>query len=597
MLSQVQNFNNNSIYVYFLSCIVIFNYQHFSKCQKISLIYATTIAMELISGYSCTVTLTMLFISMFILEEYLSDDKVKCELLSNFWYKIIDFVYQFVFIDMGVGIVVNIVLSGKWLLNLWKQKDFSVELIYGLNIVILLTTIHFLNTSKFELYDFGVIKGYFDKYDGKKIRWDDKELQHKFEVMVELEDKSYFNREKSYNWLSWEFVKYKYHAYKINREYKKMYREKRSLKAIATRIFSLIKKRRLCRYFIKKMNLKIKESEWSVKEFFQRVKKKIRGCSTLEMQLIRNIGIKKGYKKCVIRRKIYEFFYTYLFFNGLKSYYENTQNNKKKEFKKFILYVYLHSIKLSLFGNEFKTIDKLFVSEKVSEWDIDEFYVAILSLTGASVTPKRMVLYPHAVIRNGIDLNRAMVWRNMIKNFEIVESEKCDFNEANVRKIFYIVNGQILPYIEAGILYGPNDGRNDWPSYGEDNCWNFARNVYWHIWRNSFSNKTGSDDDMMKVYHSLSDRTITPEHCKVYLGAAIPGAVVRICDEIRGNDRQGNYKHSQILLESDADGVTIYESNNRHTSIEYYTWEQYAYKYGKYKYFKYIKWPEYLNIK
>lgn len=85
MVAETQVFNNNSIYVYFLSCIVIFSYQHFSKRQKISLIYATTIAMEIISQYSWKLTSVMLFISMFILEEYLSDDKVKCELLSNFW--------------------------------------------------------------------------------------------------------------------------------------------------------------------------------------------------------------------------------------------------------------------------------------------------------------------------------------------------------------------------------------------------------------------------------------------------------------------------------------------------------------------------------
>lgn len=34
-----------------------------------------------------------------------------------------------------------------------------------------------------------------------------------------------------------------------------------------------------------------------------------------------------------------------------------------------------------MFGNEFKSIDKLFGDAKVRDWDIDEFYVAILSLT------------------------------------------------------------------------------------------------------------------------------------------------------------------------------------------------------------------------
>ena len=77
-----------------------------------------------------------------------------------------------------------------------------------------------------------------------------------------------------------------------------------------------------------------------------------------------------------------------------------------------------------MFGNEFKSIDKLFDDAKVRDWDIDEFYVAILSLTGARVTPKRMVLYPHAVQIAGIDLNRALVWRNMIRDCQITKVEK-----------------------------------------------------------------------------------------------------------------------------------------------------------------------------
>ena len=78
-----------------------------------------------------------------------------------------------------------------------------------------------------------------------------------------------------------------------------------------------------------------------------------------------------------------------------------------------------------MFGNDFKTIDKLFKKDqRVEQWDIDEFYVAILSLTGAPVTPKRMVLYPQVVNEIGIDLNRALAWRNMIKDFRITEIDK-----------------------------------------------------------------------------------------------------------------------------------------------------------------------------
>lgn len=188
-----------------------------------------------------------------------------------------------------------------------------------------------------------------------------------------------------------------------------------------------------------------------------------------------------------------------------------------------------------MFGNDFKTIDKLFKKDqRVEQWDIDEFYVAILSLTGAPVTPKRMVLYPQVVNEIGIDLNRALAWRNMIKDFRITEIEKNEIDETKVKRVFYVIQGKILPYIKDGTFYGPNDGRNDWPSYGGENCWDFARKVYRHIWCDSFSNRTGTDDDMMRIYHSLEERTITPENCRKYLGSAEPGAVIRICDEIKG---------------------------------------------------------------
>ena len=114
--------------------------------------------------------------------------------------------------------------------------------------------------------------------------------------------------------------------------------------------------------------------------------------------------------------------------------------------------------------------------------------------------------------------------------------------------MFYIIREKILPYIENNIFYGPCDGHNDWPSYGRSNCWSFTRKVYWHIWRESFTNRTGTEDDMMRIYTSLSDRTITHEHCKKYLGTAELGAVIRICDEIKGNDRMGHYKHSPINI-------------------------------------------------
>ena len=76
-----------------------------------------------------------------------------------------------------------------------------------------------------------------------------------------------------------------------------------------------------------------------------------------------------------------------------------------------------------------------------------------------------MVLYPYTITHTGINLNRAIAWRNMIRDGRITEIQKEKFDDDIVEKVFYVINGKIIPYIEGGIFYGPNDGKDDWPSY------------------------------------------------------------------------------------------------------------------------------------
>ena len=54
-------------------------------------------------------------------------------------------------------------------------------------------------------------------------------------------------------------------------------------------------------------------------------------------------------------------------------------------------------------------------------------------------------------------MNRALAWRNMIKDFRITEIEKSDIDETKVKRVFYVIQGKIFPYIKDGTFYGPND--------------------------------------------------------------------------------------------------------------------------------------------
>ncbi len=147
----------------------------------------------------------------------------------------------------------------------------------------------------------------------------------------------------------------------------------------------------------------------------------------------------------------------------------------------------------------------------------------------------------------------------------------------------YKANGVTLP------LKGYGNGA---PSYGKANCRAFAGMVYKKIWGTTFTSYRGTNDDMLRDVPAGSARAITAENIKKYISVAAVGASIRITTDIHGNDVYGTNLHSQILIQKDDKGFTIYDSIDSQIRVKYYTWEAYATSYGKYKYFKYIKWPD-----
>ena len=146
----------------------------------------------------------------------------------------------------------------------------------------------------------------------------------------------------------------------------------------------------------------------------------------------------------------------------------------------------------------------------------------------------------------------------------------------------YEVEGATFP-----LKNHPDGGR----SYGKNNCWAFAAMVYKTIWGQSLTAYRGTDDDILRNVGTGKDRFITAENTKSFIEQAPLGSNIRIADRVDGNDSTGRQMHSQILLQKDDNGLTIYESITPKIRIMYYTWEQYAAMHAKYKYFKYIKAP------
>lgn len=596
----MQGFINNIFYVYFFSCIVILNYGSFSKMQKIALIYTTTFAMKLCTDTKTSVSLIVLVLFMFVLEEYLTQDKVKLQLITKIWDKILDFLYEFIFQDAGGWMCITLALSCNKCYE-WLNKTFHTNKVYYIVVFIFFfISVHRLCTCKFVMKSFTDIKSYFDEYVERDLHLSDPEVRERLELLTELEDRSYFIRKNSYNWISLDFFRYKKGQRKQRRQKKNGFHTlgKRWKKCW------LILCRKGIRYCFGKMFDRMREKCWNCQRYLSGIKRRIRGCSTLEMQFMRVKGLELGYN-CTVRRKFFEFIYSYLFFSGLKRYYQHTVTSKEKYFKEFILFVYIHTIPVQVNRVYFSCIAEIFVDRKAirdartqfREFPKECLYVGYLALTGAEVSCRRMSLYPETVIRHGLDIQLCVLYAELIRNGKITPEKRLSrekietaLKKQKKQKIqsLYLIQNAIVPCAVNGRYYGtPN-----WPSYGQKGCRIFAEIVYWRIWENYFTSYAGTKEDLLRDIKNMRERKITEENTRRFISQAAIGAVIRICDDIRGLDINGTHMHSQILVDKDEEGFTIYESRDEGTRIEYYTWTKYVKEYKVYKYFKYIKWPE-----
>lgn len=604
---------DNIFYIYFFACIVILNYSVFGRRQKLMLIQIATFSMAVMGGMGSKVLCISLAVVLFILEEYLTTDKVKLQLVTKFWPKILDFGYNFIFQDSGIWTLLALMCNSDFvsrqageLLGNPAGKYLPKMLSIGLFAV----GMHRLSSGGFEISTFSGMKQRFESVPFRKADYLDAALCEKMNLLADIEDKSYFDRENTYNWISGEFIRYRFFRRQSleipGKEKKRWYFFlKKCIRYIkAYGVISFLKKGR-------------EELHWSFQgvrpvHWLKMVFK--RGYATLEMQLIRNIGIERGYEKdkYMVRRKIFEVIYSYIFFSGLKSHYGVIRMGGREHFKKMILYVYLYSVDTKINGRQIDPLISIFSDGEGgvphNGWEtmpMELFFVLYLGLNHRDIYPSRVALYENIIIK--YDMNPGMIL-TLAKKIEEKEMTHLSVKEKNLREeknivriedenVFrqeeypmYVINGTIVPVILDNIYYGPNE----WPSYGISECRKFAGMVYFKIWGELFTSFGDTDDNLIPMDTSLKERSITPEHVKYYISRSYPGSAIRICDEIYGNDLQGEKKHSQILLEVLENGLILYESNDVRTEIAEYSWEEYADKYGEYGYFKYIKCPNHI---
>lgn len=296
-------FDENLILLFFFSVIAVYNYSDLKEYQKICIIYIAVYSMIILKKIDFLTSILFLFISLFCFFEIFSKDSQKYKILLNPIYKIIDCIYlslaQYGFLFI---IIALILFDFSSVLCIFKVISI-IFFIWGITVTL---------QQKSVIYSFTEMYKIFSEYPINKVKFN-KKLDESCQILIALEDRKYFER-RGYTFFSYDYIKN-------------------------------ILKERIDRSNQNKIHIIFKSS----RNFFKNVIDEKRGYSTIPMQLMRSIGIKRGYN-CKIRRKIFEIVYCLIFFNGIERLLKDDKVAHREKIKEYYLYIYFHKVNTFL-GN------------------------------------------------------------------------------------------------------------------------------------------------------------------------------------------------------------------------------------------------------
>ena len=380
--------SGNTFLLYFMGLLYILINKDFDKCQKIVMIYVFVYSLKIFNIIDLKVLFIGLTIVSFLYIEFLSEDNVKNILLCNIIYKIIDYMYKLIFEYSAVYFCGSLILMSNIIqidLPIIQLLNRYIPIIgIKINIISLLLVLYAINnitSQKFETYSFKHIK---QKMDEINI-WNNVKSNNidslKLNMLIDVEDKSYFIRENTYNFLSFEFIKYK------------IKRGIRKLKYI-----------NIDKNILKKVTiLPIKNT-----------KKYIIGYSTIEMQIIRTLGIKSGYEKHIFCRKIYEIIYSKIFFTSLRRYMNKLYLDTSGccTFKEYLLMIYIKIAPIKLNNTKYSNMLKAWNSNDIRQISDEQFFISILGLSYRCISTN--ILFNYSRIISEYSLKKSEI-RKIIK--------------------------------------------------------------------------------------------------------------------------------------------------------------------------------------
>ena len=297
-------FDKNIIFIFFFAMIAIYNYSDLKEYQRMAIIYISVYALAVLNIVGIKMALLLLIVSLFCFFEIFTSDEMKFKILVNPIYKAVDFIYISIFQYSFGGICLALLLLKIKLPETFDKQNIIFRTLSFLFIVWTLTAIL---QQKYVIHTFGEMYRVFTYFPINKIEFNDK-LYEACNILVSIEDKRYFERE-AYSFFS---VKY---------------------------IISLIKGKIASQRGGKKVIYVLVNGNRFIKNIFD----ESRGYSTIPMQLVRSLGIKRGYNY-KYRRKIFEILYSRMFFKGIERMFNEDKVTQRQYFKEYLLYIYFHKV-------------------------------------------------------------------------------------------------------------------------------------------------------------------------------------------------------------------------------------------------------------
>lgn len=338
-------FNNSMVFIFFFAMLSIFNYTDMRMEQRLSIIYVSVCAMTLLGTIGARTAYLFLFLALFCYLEIFTTDTKKLQILVNPFYKLIDCFYLafsqygLFFVLVSVGFLSNTLI-------LWVGKYAIV--LKAASLVFLAVAITNTLRQKFVLNTFKDMYWIFNQYPIYQVEFD-KELNQACYILTAIEDKRYFER-KGYTILDGKHL-----ASAIKRKLRK-----------------------------KSLGQKIRTTT----NFIGGIITFKRGYSTIPMQLVRSLGVKRGYE-CRIRRKFYELIYPQMFFGGMRREMEEARTTNRNKFNQYLLYIYFHVVKTDLGDGRYRSFLGVFDSKNkgkkqkdIQQCSKEGIFIACMGLSG-----------------------------------------------------------------------------------------------------------------------------------------------------------------------------------------------------------------------